>query len=324
MTIPAIVTHGGVGSPVEQSDGTQRAAEVGLDVLHGGAAAPAAQSPVLTRAAAAAVEATAALEDDPRFNAGTGANLRLDGVSCELDASVATSEGRMGAVACIERVQHPVYVAARVLEIPHWLLVGAGATAFARRLGFADYDPITEAAREKWRRGRLALARRGGGERYQDDYQVVRWQELDVTRFWNFARSYEAADADLAAALAGPHDTVGAVARDAEGRFAAASSTGGTLLMLRGRVGDSPIVGAGLYAGPHGAVTATGLGEEIVRRLLSKTVYDRMAAGEAPADACRAAVADFPASLDVGVIAVNAETEGWAANRPMASGHARG
>jgi len=322
MTTPAILTHGGVGSAVSLSDGPQRAAEAGLAVLRGGPAA-AGVARELSRAAEAAVEATAVLEDDPRFNSGTGANLRLDGATCELDASVATSEGRIGAVACIERVRHPVWVAARVLETPHWLLVGAGATAFARRLGFPDHDPVTAEAREKWRRGRLALARLAGGEGYAGDFQVEKWQELDVRRFWNFAQEFAATEPDLAAALEGPHDTVGAVARDADGRFAAASSTGGTLLMLRGRVGDSPIFGAGIYAGPHGAVTATGLGEEIVRRLMSKAVYDRIAAGESAQDACRAAVDAFPASLDVGVLAVSRDGEGWAANRPMAMGSAQ-
>src|SRR5204863_9005046 len=88
-------------------------------------------------ALAAALAATVVLEDDPRFNAGTGSNLRLDGRLIEMDASVMASDGRFGAVACVQRVKNPILVAARVMETPHLLLVGEGATAFARRTGFA-------------------------------------------------------------------------------------------------------------------------------------------------------------------------------------------
>jgi L-asparaginase/beta-aspartyl-peptidase (threonine type) len=88
--------------------------------------------------------------------------------------------------------------------------------------------------------------------------------------------------------LVGPSDTVGAVVRDAEGHCAATLSTGGTSIMLRGRVGDTPIIGAGLYAGPHGAVAATGDGEEIMRRVLAKCVYDRIVSGVPAQRAVRA------------------------------------
>src|SRR6185436_13990724 len=133
----------------------------------------------------AACAAVVVLEDDPQFNAGTGAVLNRDG-EAELDASVmAGNDLRCGGVAAIMRVRNPVLVARRVMEdTPHVLLAGSGALAFARAAGFGDYDPVTREARERH-------------------------------------------------AQAG---TVGAVARDASGAFAAATSTGGMDMKLPGRV----------------------------------------------------------------------------------------
>src|SRR5256886_11458646 len=93
--------------------------------------------------------------------------------------------------------------------------------------------------------------------------------------------------------------TVGAVARDRRGRFAAGTSTGGTAFMLPGRVGDSPIVGSGLYAGPAGAVSATGFGAEIIKRVWSKFVYDRLANGLSGQRASDRGVALFPKTVPV-------------------------
>ena len=107
--------------------------------------------------------------------------------------------------------------------------------------------------------------------------------------------------------------------RDNHGRFAATASTGGTLYMLRGRVGDSPLMGAGVYAGPHGAVAATGVGEEIVRRFLAKTVYDWLAEDVPPARAAARAVALFPDVVDVGVLVVGRTGHAVASNRNMAN-----
>jgi hypothetical protein len=133
----AILTHGGAASPNALSDGCVVAAQAAQVILASGG-----------DALAAALAATVVLEDDPRFNAGTGSNLRLDGRLIEMDASVMTSDGRFGGVACVQRVKNPiVLVAAKVRETPHLLLAGDGATAFARRLGFPVFDPTTEGAR---------------------------------------------------------------------------------------------------------------------------------------------------------------------------------
>jgi L-asparaginase / beta-aspartyl-peptidase len=288
----AILTHGGAASPRALSDGCQVAAQRARDVLEEGG-----------DAFAATLAATIVLEDDIRFNAGTGSNLRLDGQLVQMDAAVMASDGRFGGVACIEAVKNPVLVAARVIDTPHLLLVGEGATAFARRLGFPEHDPVTEGAKKKYARAVAELCGRGDGA-YADD--AAPWKKTPPKQLWNFpGEPLEC-------------DTVGAVVRDAHGRFAATASTGGTLYMLKGRVGDSPLMGAGVYAGPHGAVCATGLGEDIVRHFLSKTIYDWLADGLPPQRAAQRAVALFPDVVDVGVLVIGKEGHAVASNRDMA------
>ncbi|WP_438020823.1 isoaspartyl peptidase/L-asparaginase [Sorangium sp. So ce315] len=290
----AILTHGGVTAPQSALEGCARAADDALGALDAGG-----------EALAAAIAATARLEDDPRFNAGTGSNLRLDARTIEMDAAVMASDGRFGAVACVERVKNPVLVAAKVLETPHLLLAGAGATAFARRLGFADHDPVTDETRERHARALAALRGDGDDGEYTDD--AARFHALSARRFWNF-------DAEPIEC-----DTVGAVVRDAHGRFAAAASTGGSTYALRGRVGDVPLMGAGIYAGPHGAVAATGVGEEIARRLLARTIYDWLADGVAPARAAQRGVAMFPDVIAIGVLVLGRSGQAIASNRNMPS-----
>ena len=306
MSGPVLLTHGGAGAPKTYQDGAQRAAEHGLGVLRGGAAA-----------LDGVIAATVMLEDDPRFNAGTGSNLRLDGETLEMDAAVMTSDGRSGAVANLAAVQNPVLVAAEVrARTPHLLLAGEGALRFARRLGFPAYDASTDKARAK-----ILEARRGLRGEIDDDEEFGRWKDKDLRQLWNFAADCTIYNSEYDLKMG---DTVGAVARDGQGGFAAASSTGGTLVMLRGRIGDSPLIGCGLYAGPHGAVTATGVGEEIVRRFLSKTVYDWIATGVPAQVACELGIALFPHETGVGILAVSATGHGVASNREMPAGVAVG
>lgn len=238
------------------------------------------------RALDAVLEAILVLEDDPRLNAGTGSRMRLDG-RIQMDAALMDSDLEAGGVAAIEEVRHPIRVARDVFDSPHTLLVGADATAFARSKGHARYDPATPESRRRLEES-LAKIRAGKLPRY-----ARKWKAWDL------------------------HDTVGAVARDRRGRFAAGSSTGGTAFMLPGRVGDSPIIGAGLYAGPRGAVTVTGIGEEIVRRTLSKFVYDRIASGTSPQAAADRGLALFRRDVPIGVIAVGPRGWGATSNRSM-------
>src|SRR5437867_747958 len=116
----AVVTHGGAGSGPETQDGCVAAAEKAARLLAKGG-----------EALEAAIAAVVHLEDDGRFNAGTGASLRMDGETVELDASVMDTRGRLGAVAGLRRTRNPILVARAVAQTPHWLIAGEGATRFA-------------------------------------------------------------------------------------------------------------------------------------------------------------------------------------------------
>jgi L-asparaginase / beta-aspartyl-peptidase len=296
---PLAVVHGGVGSPPAVADGPQAAAAEALGALgRGGSCLD------------AAIAGTVHLENDPRFNAGTGANIRLDGRTIQMDAALMTSEGRFAAVGAIERVKNPILVARAVMDsTPHLFLVGEGATRFAHRIGFADVVPTCPEAEAKYqarmRRQREVFAR--------TDTSVYDWR-----RYWNFPNPMPP---DVVAWRKNG-DTVGTVARDSLGRFAATLSTGGTSVTLYGRVGDVPVYGCGLYAGPAGAVACTGEGEEIIRRFMAHSVYESMAKGASARAAVEEAVRAFPERFDLGLIAVDKNGWGVAANRPMAYGMA--
>jgi len=273
---PIILVHGGAGSPEDYKDGTDAAAKAGWRLLeHGGTAMEAVEAAVKT------------MEDDERYNAGTGSYMNLDG-DIEMDAAVMDSSGNCGAVAAIKRVQYPVSVARKVMESPHIFLVGQGALDFARENGFPDHDPSTEKAVKKLVNVKSSL-KNGKFPEWNK-----KWQDFQYGG-----------------------DTVGAVARDSDGNFAAAGSTGGTSWQLRGRVGDSPIIGAGIYAGPEGAVVATGIGEEIIRKVLSKGVYDIMSLRTCQ-EACEWGISQYEKKISVGVLAVNKDGWGSYCNRTMA------
>jgi len=290
----AAVAHGGVGSPPEWSDGCRSAVDAALKALEVG------DDPVN-----AALAGVVVLEDDPRFNAGTGSCVRLDGRTIQMDASVMRSDGRFGAVAGVERVKNPVRIARAVMDSPHLLLQGDGATRLARALGMPDYDPTTP---ESLRRSRERHAElRGPGA-------PPEWKTFDWRTLWNF-------DAPLPDALradASAHDTVGVAVRSADGRFGVALSTGGSSLAMRGRVGDVPILGAGLYAGQGGAAAATGTGERIGEAALARRVHDLLASGASARDAADAAVALVRGSSGIGIIVISAGALAAAADRPMA------
>ncbi|GLH69561.1 asparaginase [Geothrix rubra] len=290
---PAAVVHGGAGSPRARKDGTDPAAAKALAVLKSGGSA-----------LDAALAAVVVLEDDPRFNAGTGANLRMDGRTIQMDAACMDgSSGAYGAVAAIERVKNPVLVARRVMDTPHLLIVGEGATRFARAMGFPDYDPTCAENRAKFERVKAILTGAQPGEEEA-------WKRFDWRKAWNFPNPIPA---ELKAAL-GPSDTVGCVTRDAKGHYAAAISTGGTTITFYGRVGDVPMYGAGIYAGPLGAVACTGNGEDIIKHLMAKTVYDLLAKGVPPQRAVDRALRAFPPRIDLGLIAIGPRGTGGGCN----------
>ena len=307
---PMIVAHGGVGALSSYRDGCQAAVQAGLQKLAQGG-----------DALQAAVATVCVLEDDPRFNAGTGSVLRLDGATIEMDASVMDSAGRLGAVAGLQLVRHPVEVAAAVAGTPHWLLVGEGALRFARKMGASPYDATTPQARGKHRQ---LLAKLGGTE------PLVHGRDNgEFLANWNYpaaapevsgdvSRPVRDAQSASSSARAGePCDTVGAVVRDGVGRFAVAASTGGCSPALLGRVGDTPIIGAGFYAGTAAAVAVTGIGEQIVRHLLAFRVYQWIAEGMSVKAALERGLALFDPAVEVGLIAVSGTDSAAASNRDM-------
>ena len=237
-----------------------------------------------------AVEAAVSiLEEDPTFDAGRGAFLNAAG-EIELDAMI--MDGRtldFGAVAAVQNLLHPVQVARRLMEGAEFrFLVGKGAQSFARDQGFAELPPESLLT-----------------ERERIFFNAIR----NDPHF----RSHHPFGAH-------PRDTVGAVAMDQEGNIAAATSTGGTPRKWPGRVGDSPVPGAGAYAdNQSGGVSATGWGESILKVLLSKCVTDGMERGLYAEAASQAAIKRLEKRVQGlgGVIAIDRHGHyGWAYNTP--------
>jgi isoaspartyl peptidase/L-asparaginase-like protein (Ntn-hydrolase superfamily) len=285
----AAIAHGGQNSPPGMVDGCRAAVDAALKELQRTG------DPV-----DAAVAGVVVLEDDARFNAGTGAVVRLDGRTVQMDASVMASDGRFGAVAQIEDVKNPVRVARAVVDTPHLLLAGDGATRFARTLGMPPYDPRTPESLSRAKRTQQKLLA-------NDPSLPEAWRTFDWRARWNFERSIDAAGLDRAgdrAPVEAGHDTVGVAVRASDGRFGVALSTGGTSITLRGRVGDVPILGAGLYAGAYGAAACTGTGERIVEAGVARKVQEWLAAGESAQQAARHAV-DLVGAKDLAIIVID-------------------
>ncbi len=305
----AAIAHGGVGSPASEADGCRAAVDAALAVLEAGG------DPV-----DAAVAGVVVMEDDPRYNAGTGSIVRIDGRSVQMDAAVMASDGRFGGIAGVEDVKNPVKVARAVLGTPHLLLAGDGATRFARALGMPRWDPTTDEARAAARRNQERLKRR-------DPSLPAAWRTFDWRPLWNFERTPEESGlgggdepgaVKPAGAKDGGSDTVGVAVRATDGRFAVALSTGGTSITLRGRVGDVPILGAGLYADEHGAAACTGTGERIIEAGLGRATVGWLAEGAAPDEAARRAVDRIRPKSDIGVIVIGPDAMTAAADRQMA------
>ncbi|MBA7594521.1 isoaspartyl peptidase/L-asparaginase [candidate division WOR-3 bacterium] len=236
-----IIVHGGAGTKrdlLERKEAVIKAVESGYKILEESGSA-----------IDAAIKATVILEDSPYFNAGTGSGLNIEG-EVEMDASIMTDSLECGAVACIKNVKNPILIAKFVMEkTDHIILSGEGAQKFAEIMGVRSYDPTTKKSKTLYNK-LMRKIKAGQGTRY-------------FPRLPNFIEYYNT-------------DTVGAIAVDEEGKFAVTNSTAGVILKLPGRLGDTPVFGAGLYANELGAVSATGHGEGIIRLCLSKEAVDLM------------------------------------------------
>jgi beta-aspartyl-peptidase (threonine type) len=247
---PSLIVHGGAwpipdAAVAECEKGCRRALEAGWAVLSRGGAADAVEAAIVI------------LEDDPVFDAGTGAHLNRDG-RVELDAIMMDGATlQAGAVAAVQRVKNPIHLARRVMEsCEHMMLVGEGAERFAQEQGIALCDsaelivPRERAAWEKCSRGA------------HDEANHVH-----------------------------QGGTVGAVAMDQKGHIVAGTSTGGTCCKRAGRVGDTPLIGSGCYADEAaGGVSCTGWGEAIMKIVMAKTAVDRLSVNigkpQAVAESC--------------------------------------
>jgi beta-aspartyl-peptidase (threonine type) len=238
-----VIHRGGLSGEQERAyrQALGRIVQGGAAVLRGGGAA--------LDAVEAAVRA---LEDDPLFNAGTGSVFTAEG-RIEMDASIMDGASlRAGAVAGLTRFRNPVSVARAVMErSEHVFLTGPGAEAFAQAAGAEPVDPARLRTAHRWAALERALTKR--------DLPVPPRPPMT--------------EAGVLGHNEGKFGTVGAVARDAAGNVAAATSTGGTTAKRYGRVGDSPIIGAGTYASnAAGAISATGDGEYFIRLCVARDI----------------------------------------------------
>ncbi|NPA80009.1 MAG: asparaginase [Thermotogae bacterium] len=275
----AIIVHGGAGRWTDErlKDAIpvlREAASVGFRYLEKG-------DPL-----GAVEEAVKVLEDSPHFNAGRGSVLSIDG-SLEMDACIVRDRPKLiGSVIGVRRVKNPISLARLVAEkTSHHIMYGEGAERLARLFGLPEGELITERARKRLERLREKLLRGELGEyaklMEKTAELIRRYPELFI-------------------------GTVGAVATDGE-VVVAGTSTGGTSLKLPGRVGDTPIPGAGTWAEKGCGASATGVGEGIIQILMTKTLCDLYDRGHGLREAAERVVSmtDYP----VGVIALSTEGE---------------
>jgi N4-(beta-N-acetylglucosaminyl)-L-asparaginase len=209
---------------------------------------------------------------------GLGANPDRDGF-VTLDACIMDEAFNCGAVAFLERIKHPISVARRVMEkTPHVMLVGSGAQQFAIAEGFPLEPQVLSPDAQKAYEGWLK----------KSEYKPV----INIENSRGHG-PFTAAVPITTEPIAGPsnHDTIGMVALDSRGNLSGSCTTSGMAFKMRGRLGDSPIIGAGLFVDNEvGACTATGQGEDVIRISGSHTVIELMRQGLSPAEACRKAI----------------------------------
>ncbi|MBV6496481.1 MAG: glycosylasparaginase [Acidobacteria bacterium ACB1] len=274
-----------VGLPLltaSRAFGTARSNKAKMPVVvstwDSGRTSNAAAWPILAKAGSSidAVEAGGrASEDEPSCCVGLAAWPDRDG-KVTLDSSIMKGNGDCGAVSFLERIKHPVSVARKVMEnTPHVLLSGIGAQEFAVSQGFplesGELSPDAEKEWKKW------LEK----SKYQPIINIE--NRKGTSQF--IAPPYIFDDGTF------NHDTMGTIAMDAKGHLAGMVTTSGMAFKIRGRAGDSPIIGAGLFVDDEvGAATSSGVGEEVIRTCGTHTVVEQMRLGRSPEAACREAV----------------------------------
>ncbi|MFT3843593.1 MAG: N(4)-(beta-N-acetylglucosaminyl)-L-asparaginase [Lacibacter sp.] len=213
-------------------------------------------------------------EADPHdVSVGYGGLPDRDG-KVTLDACVMNEKGQCGAVMALEHIMHPIQVARLVMEqTPHVQLVGEGALQFALSKGFKMENLLTPESERAWK----------------EWLKTSKYDPLTIPKILE-KNNNEPEPYPWPVAMLN-HDTIGMIALDAEGNLSGACTTSGMAYKMRGRVGDSPIIGAGLFVDNEvGAATATGVGEEMVKICGAHTVVEMMRQGKSPEAACKEAV----------------------------------
>lgn len=284
-----LVIHGGAGVISRENLSAEREAEVRAALQQALQAGHA----VLSKGGSSLDAVTAAvriLEDSPHFNAGKGAVFNHDGIN-ELDAAIMDGTTRSaGAVAGLRHVKNPIELARRVMEhSPHVMMMGEGAEQFAKAQGVELVDPKYFYTEDRWQGLQRALEKERAAPAQPPS--SLKPGVDPVTGDHKFG-------------------TVGAVALDQSGNLAAATSTGGMTNKRYGRVGDSPIIGAGTYADPRCAVSATGHGEFFIRYTVARDICARVEYQDLPLpEAANLVVNDVlvKAGGEGGVIAMDRE-----------------
>lgn len=189
-----------------------------------------------------------------------------------LDACIMDEKGNCGAVMCIEHIKHPISVARMVMEkTPHVILVGEGALQFALENGFKKENMLTPDSEKAWKEW------------------LKKANYAPVMNIEN--KQYQEPDPTMFPGSIDNHDTIGLLALDASGNLSGGCTTSGMAFKMHGRVGDSPVIGAGLFVdGEVGAATSTGVGEEVIRCVGSHLVVEYMRQGNSPRKACKKVV----------------------------------
>ncbi|APZ95910.1 N(4)-(beta-N-acetylglucosaminyl)-L-asparaginase [Fuerstiella marisgermanici] len=254
----ALVASGGMSTLAEQKQAMNR--PVVISTWRHGLAANEAAWKILYKGGRAldAVEAGVCVsESDPNVSSvGVGGLPDASG-EVTLDACIMGGNGDCGSVAYLKDIEHPISVARMVMEkTPHVMMVGEGAKQFALANGMKEKKLLTPSATDEWKKWK------------SEHPDAIKHREINIEN----------------------HDTIGLVAIDAAGNLSGACTTSGLAWKLPGRVGDSPIIGAGLYVDNEvGAASATGVGEAVIRAVGSFLVVELMRQGNSPQDACRLA-----------------------------------
>lgn len=254
----AMVTAGGLHAMADDSPVRNR--PVVISTWRHGLAANEAAWKILSKGGRAldAVEAGVRVsESDPKVaSVGVGGLPDASG-EVTLDACIMDENGDCGSVAYLKDIEHPISVARMVMEkTPHVMMVGEGAKRFALASGMKEKQLLTADSTTAWEKWKA---------KHPD---AIKHREINIEN----------------------HDTIGLVAIDAAGNLSGACTTSGLAWKLPGRVGDSPIIGAGLYVDNEvGAASATGVGEAVIRAVGSFLVVELMRQGNSPQDACRLA-----------------------------------